>query len=736
MEIINQLTNHSDIFKLHYKNTVYVFCQSLFVFFEIENKIKKENIEKELKKVYDSDPDNRLFSFFTQEERINYKDKTILFINEQIYWDDTIETIKLKISIHIENLSMFEIYLYFYKTYTIDPIFLYEVLSKNNTIDITIDKLNTFLLNLVDKDTLLPLLFPLSTDEQHYQYQDIIELNLSEKEYLVCSTLAQKYILKMDEYVYTTNPFLIETIDIFTEKEERKSLLLNTNLLLNSKNIYNNNIYLCSVEDVLNYTDSLDLNENLIIKLYFPYLYKLNIHSKTQWLEEKENLLKENNKKLSPSFLTEIKNINMFYNIFKLRKFDLPYESISIKSFKITMFANSDIKIPLEIIFKILHSTELNPFIKYNPSNKKDSEEILVKNKHIERKENMYRLFTDQITEDGRKIPFLPKGTIFRLMRDIGKVKSISTLISIPHKFKSSYDFICEFFENGKIIIYAEFENNHSLFIHDLELLIKEFVNPVLLEIKKFVEQNGIQIHLFNSFYDENVDINEITYNTIIPIREKINIKQLSSCVNNIFNIESNTDNEIDLLFKRVSNFNKLNSIDSFLLSKIRQNMNLSMIANELVKNFSQFDKKSAIERVKNLATQLQVEQGLRKNRLEIKINEGFTIIFQINPLKSSLLIQVRNINNIYYLRTIPVYLDSLIRITQDKNSTLFPLKEINSLCNIEKKVVIKEPEIVVVKKVKKPKEEKTKSSKTKAIPNPEPVRIPSPIQSPIQSPI
>ena len=112
--------------------------------------------------------------------------------------------------------------------------------------------------------------------------------------------------------------------------------------------------------------------------------------------------------------------------------------------------------------------------------------------------------------------------------------------------------------------------------------------------------------------------------------------------------------------------------------------MNLSMIASELVKNFSQFDRKSAIERVKSLATQLQVEQGLRKNRLEIKVNEGFTIIFQVNPLKSSLLIQVQSINNIYYFRTIPIYLDSLIRITQDKNSTLFPLKEINSLCNIK----------------------------------------------------
>ena len=237
MDIINQLTNHSDIFKLHYKDSIYVFCHSLFVFFEIENKINIEDVEKELNSLYSNDPNNIIFSFFNLEEKEKYKDKSIYFINEQIYWDDTIETIKLKISIHIENLSIYEIYLYFYKPYIIDPVFLYEVLSKNNTIDITIDKLNTFLLNIIDKETFFPLLFTLSTDEIHYQYQDIIELNLPEKEYLVCSTLGQKYILKMDEYVYTVNPLLIESIDSFTEKEERKSLLLNSNLLLNSKNM-------------------------------------------------------------------------------------------------------------------------------------------------------------------------------------------------------------------------------------------------------------------------------------------------------------------------------------------------------------------------------------------------------------------------------------------------------------------------------------------------------------------
>jgi len=714
MEHIHSLVSHSDIFKLHYKDHIYIFCHSIFLFLKIEKKYKEEDLNR----MFQEEPNNKIFSFFTQEEKEKYKRYNLIFVNEQLYWDDTIETIKLKISMVLDTISMFEMYLYCFKPYPIEPPLLYEVLTKNNSIDITKERLQTFLLNIVNKESLQPITFP-SNEELHYDYQDIIALDLPNKEYYICSTIGQKYIFKMDEYVYTTNPLWIEHIDVFTERDERKSLLLNSNLLLNTKHIHENNIYLATLDQVLSYTDKLHLQEDLIIKLYFPYVYHYKIHSKEEWLEQKDFLMEENNKKINK---TELKNIHMMYDIFKLRKSDLPYKSVDIKSFKISMYLNNDIKFPLEILFKILHATQLNPFVKWNPSNKQESEDILVKQNHVERRENIYRLFTDKKTEDGKKIPFLPKGTIFRLMRDIGKIKSISTLISIPHKFKSSYDFICEIFENGKVNISATFENDHSLFLPDLELLIKEFVNPVLLEIKKFVEQNGIEFHLFSSFYDENIEINELTYNTIIPITEKLNIKQLSTCINNVFNIEDSTENEINAIFKRVANFNKLNSIDSFLLNKIKGNMNMSMIASELVKNFPTFDKKSAIERVKSLATQLQVEQGVRKNRLEIKISEGLKIIIQVNQLKSLLTIQVQNINNIYYFRTLPIYLDSLIRLTQNRESTLLPLKEIETLCNLtvkkpkkevevkkakkEKKEPEPEPEIIITK-IKRPKKEK-----------------------------
>ena len=52
----------------------------------------------------------------------------------------------------------------------------------------------------------------------------------------------------------------------------------------------------------------------------------------------------------------------------------------------------------LKLYSKIIHATQDNPLIKYNPSS---------------RQENVYRLFTDKIATDGRKIPYLKKAYNF-----------------------------------------------------------------------------------------------------------------------------------------------------------------------------------------------------------------------------------------------------------------------------------------------------------------------------------
>ncbi|NDE19724.1 MAG: hypothetical protein EB000_04710, partial [Alphaproteobacteria bacterium] len=90
---------------------------------------------------------------------------------------------------------------------------------------------------------------------------------------------------------------------------------------------------------------------------------------------------------------------------------------------------------------------------------------------------------------------------------------------------------------------------------------------------------------------------------------------------------------------------------------------------------------------VAKLASELQVERGVKRRDIEIKSNPGFKTTIKLNSITSTITINVENINDIYYLETIPIYLDSFIRLTQDKTSTLVPAKKINSLCSTDERV-------------------------------------------------
>ena len=64
-----------------------------------------------------------------------------------------------------------------------------------------------------------------------------------------------------------------------------------------------------------------------------------------------------------------------------------------------------------------------------------------------------------------------------------------------------------------------------------------------------------------------------------------------------------------------------------------------------------------------------------------IKINPGFKTHISLNSITSEITVTVEGINDIFYLNTIPVYIDTLIRITQDRNSSKFPSDIIHKLC-------------------------------------------------------
>jgi hypothetical protein len=221
-------------------------------------------------------------------------------------------------------------------------------------------------------------------------------------------------------------------------------------------------------------------------------------------------------------------------------------------------------------MFKLLHATKLNPLIKHNASS---------------RQEDIYRLYTEKTSLDGRKIPFLKKAMIFKLMKNIGKNKSVSIYIESEDSNISYLS--CEFNEHGHIVVVLEM--HRSFYEIQVNEIIQKQLNPIIQEINNVLQQSGIKLDTFKNLSNSNIEINQITYETKIKVKSgSLNFKPYNACFSSIFSNELNTQLMDSLRFRRVSNYNKLTSQQAFVLEKIKDNsiFNVSDIVNDLLNNF------------------------------------------------------------------------------------------------------------------------------------------------------
>ena len=614
-------------------------------------------------------------TIFTEKEREQFTrdNTTIVFSEQQIHLDDSIATIKIKILMELKKaiekteVSIEEIYLYYQKLETFQSIEVYQALTQNKKLDLTKIRLDQFLSNIVSEKTGKSLILP--EEKEVYTYDDILQMNLENKEFIVNKVLGQKFFIVENEYPFVCNPFQVTKFDTFFERTARKSLTtLNNHLILNSGNIINNNIYLCLAGDVLNYLSEKNVSEETTIKIYYPFLYNKNINNIETLNEQRPNLITSNKNFINDKSIQLFKTIDMFYDVYKLKKNDLQYLQSGIKYIKAIIIPDFDIKIPLEIIFKTVHATKENPLIKYNPSSKQ---------------ENIYRLYTEGIATDGKKIPYLKKATILKLTKNIAKSKSVAVYIETINNDEQTV--VCEFNENGYITITADFKN--IINENDINVLFRKLLNPIIEEIQQFLEQSGYKLQKFYSLRDSNVEIKQLTYETQVIINKPFNIDLLSGCISSIFINESNVyknTSDIQLRLKRVSNYSQFSSIEAFILEKAENYKGYEIIL-AILKNFPDIDQTKAEELVSKVSNEIQIERGVRKSDIKIKENPGFKTIISVNKEKGAITITVDNIDNIYYLLTIPIYLDTMIRITQDKTSTSYPTEEINQLCTMFK---------------------------------------------------
>jgi len=617
--------------------------------------------------------------YFTENElrEINENKTKIVYCDQFIHYDDSIGTIKLKI-LNIpgykKTISIDQIYLFCQKLETFNSTFIYQSLTQNKKITLTKVRLDQFISNIISDEKGEKLKKPV--EKEVYDYDDIVELNLENKKFIVNKVLGQKFFMVENEYPFVCNPYDVHQYDSFLERNSRKSLTtLNSHLLLNTGEIINNNIFLCLADNVLSFDDKNSIPQNLSLKIYYPFLYDKNINNIDDLRAKNDEFIKKNDEILNENALDYFKTINMFYQIYNLRNNELNYVNKGIKFLKATIRPIYNFNIPLEIIFKTLHATKENPFIKFNSSS---------------RQENIYRLFTDKIATDGRKIPYLKKAIIFKLIKNMGKTKSVSVYLDILSNSNITL-LICEFDEYGFITIYADFENPISE--SEISDIFIRHINPIIQEISNLLEQSGYKLKFFESLQNNDIEIKQMTYQSQIKVKKTINLDSYKGCVSSIFNNESSSfKKNIHLRFKRVSNFNKVTSQEAFILEKSEQGYRGHEIIDALLENFpDDLNRSQAEELVKKVANEIELERGIKRTEIKIKDNPGFKTEILLDKITGIITINVENINNIQYLSTIPIYLDSMIRITQDKTSTKFSTTEINKICNsnIEKKDIV-----------------------------------------------
>lgn len=647
---------------------------------------------KDLSNLFKKDPEHKLFKLIFDEkefESITKNGILVEFVPLAIYADDTIEIVKRKLLSAVkEEYSYEEIYLFVETTRMIDPQKMYKSLTQREKVELTKKRFIQYLTNIPDVS------LEEVSDKDTYNYSDIISLNLNSKEHIFKVSLGQKLMVE-DHYPCSVNPFDVLTFDEFLEQYGETIVSTeNKNLLFEVGEINNNVIYFTDAENVFKHMNQNKINEETACKIYFPFLYEYGIKNLSALERGKQTLLERNKLLIDKRFEKQMQNVDLFYNMFYTRTEEMEYIEKGIKTFHCILHPTSQVNIPLDSIFKLLHASRDMPFIKLN---------------HSARKEKVYRLYSEKVSTSGKKIPYLDKTTILTLKKTVGKVKSVSAYISKDYK-GDRFPVIVEIDSLANISILVEASKGYLL--EEITEIISSFVNPLINVIKEFLENSGYEFNLFSDLYDPNIEVLRILFYNYLTITKNISLKKIIGCLSSVFNVIvddlNNKDGSI-LQFKRVSNFNEMDAQEAFIIEQINLRTQYPDIISMLERNF-ELSREDAELKIAAFINDVQVEMNAFEGKKKrIKNNPGFPIVIKKEPFKNNILIEVDKINDIKYLFTIPIYIDSLLRITQKSGSSKVNKKEISSTCLKKKQegaIVMNEIKINAEKKLLEKEEE------------------------------
>ena len=206
-------------------------------------------------------------------------------------------------------------------------------------------------------------------------------------------------------------------------------------------------------------------------------------------------------------------------------------------------------------------------------------------------------------------------------MKTIGTKKSVTIYSYSKEKISIFFQF------NNNGVINVKIINNKPVDLQYIQNVINTTLNPIIKILEDKLHNTGYKFNYFDTIIDKNIEIINLEYYSEVAIKKNIDLSKIKSCISNVFNIKSyNLNSGISMRYKRVSNYNEMNAIDSNIVELIK----LQYKEADIVKNITDNHKVSeevAKEKITSVINNLQLVQNLyRTSRIKIKNNQKYSI--------------------------------------------------------------------------------------------------------------
>ena len=624
---------------------------------------------------------------FAEQTQNDDNSEQVYHTNAKIHPDDSIRTIKMKLlyelhkGVHANKIqlrpSYEELYLYGFAKEKTTTLQLFDALKTEDDTNPSISRhtIKQIIEGHPEESSIIRKL----PEGDNIPYSEF-ESALSEKniEISVKTPLGITFAGGYRDATFEVDPFNVEKHRAYLA-EHNNLHYLDDSLLLNHGILTDNTVYVCLADRV--YEKIGKPAEEYTARYYFPGLYKEGIKSKETLIEKRGRLVKSTQKLLSDEREQYYESIDMFYKISEDGD-NLQYISQGIKNITLQLKNQHSHHVNLEMLFKNMHCSREVPYIKFNPGN---------------RREKLYRFYFERTTRTGKKIPYLSRSHIMRMAKETGRGQQISVylegaILNAANGLNKRILSNCylNFDINGNVQLQLTFYS--AIDENTLDDTIREQVLPYISKIGRDVRETGFVVPEYHGLRNiVNTKVVAMTFVCKTAATKNATLESIP-CIYSICTLNANAPGQpLIARLKRVENFKEMDAAHILIAELYGQvqygELGLEDIVGELVSRGLSEDENAAKMVIAGFLATINEMNG------EIVEKPGFPLEMKVDSDDKTVEIEISELTSIYYLDTVGVYVDAIIKSTQIYKETNPLLKQLKKLC--KKALKFKEQEKV-----------------------------------------